>query len=137
MIAYLDTSAFVPLLIDEPTTSYFYDFWERADRVLTTRLTYIAASSAIARAHRSGRVNNKGYQQAVAKRDVAWRAFEIIEIDELLMRRSAELAREFGLRRYDAVHCAAGELADDNEFIAASNDAALLAAWRELGLTTT
>jgi uncharacterized protein len=137
MIAYLDTSAFVPLLINEPTTSYFYDVWERADRVLATRLTYIEASSAIARAYQSGRLDDEGYMDAVAKRDVAWRAFEIIELDELLMRRSAELAREFGLRGYDAVHCAAGELADEDEFIAASNDAALLVAWRSLGLTTT
>ena len=34
MIAYFDTSALVPLLIDEPSTSTCQELWEQADDVL-------------------------------------------------------------------------------------------------------
>ncbi|CAN5819560.1 hypothetical protein BH18ACT2_BH18ACT2_20760 [soil metagenome] len=39
MIAYFDTSAIVPLLIDEPGTALAARTWTIADRVVSVRLT--------------------------------------------------------------------------------------------------
>ena len=61
---------------------------------------------------------------------------ELIDIDERLVQVAADLARRFGLRGYDAVHCAAAALFDAPDLVAGSGDKRLLAAWRELGIAT-
>ena len=136
MILYLDTSALVPLLIDEPTTRDFRSLWLGADIAVTTRLAYVEASSAIARARRSRRISDAALTAALQARDELWEECVALEIDDDLMRRSAEVAVEFGLRGYDAVHCAAAESISEADMVAASGDKALLAAWHELGITT-
>ena len=55
MILYLDTSAFVPLLIAEPTSQTCGALWDAADRLATTRLTQVEAAAALAMAERLGR----------------------------------------------------------------------------------
>ncbi len=47
-------------------------------------------------------------------------------------------AWRFGLRGYDAVHCAAAGLLEDgqHDVVAASGDESLLEAWRNLGVRT-
>ncbi len=61
---------------------------------------------------------------------------QIVEVDQLLMRRAAVLADAHDLCGYDATHCAAAESINDDVLVAASGDAALLAAWRALGMNT-
>ena len=61
---------------------------------------------------------------------------EVIEVDERLVRAAADLAHRFGLRGYDAVHCAAAVQLDEPDLVAASGDKHLLATWRELGIAT-
>jgi predicted nucleic acid-binding protein len=136
MIAYFDTSAFVPLLIDEPTTVPFRELWSDASTFVASRLTYVEASSAIARAHRAGRIAGERHVEVLAARDAIWRGIKVLEVDDRLMRRASELAAQFGLRGYDAVHCAAAESINDDDLVAASSDAQLLAVWHTLGLTT-
>lgn len=46
MIAYFDTSAVVPLLVQEPATEQCSRLWDEATRVLTVRLTYPEARAA-------------------------------------------------------------------------------------------
>ena len=50
--------------------------------------------------------------------------------------RGAMLTHEFGLRGYDAVHCATAELLAVPEFVFASGDKKLLYACEELGMST-
>src|SRR5437870_1138678 len=55
VIAYFDTSAVVPLLVQEPATSRAIALWEGADRVAAVRLVYPEARAALAQAHRLDR----------------------------------------------------------------------------------
>lgn len=55
MIGYLDTSAFVPLLIDEPTSAACRRFWDDADEVVSSRPRYVETAAALAQARRLGR----------------------------------------------------------------------------------
>jgi len=48
LILYVDTSALVPLLISEAGSQVCGGLWDRADRVITARLTYVEAAAALA-----------------------------------------------------------------------------------------
>lgn len=135
MIAYLDTSAVVPILIDEPSTTTCRRIWEDADRRLSSRLTYVETGAALAMAERQGRISGAEYEQAWSSFVDIWPDVDVIELSADLTASAAGFARSLALRGYDAVHCAAATRCDDADLVAAAGDARLLAAWRSLGLS--
>ena len=60
MIAYFDTSALIPLLIDEPASVRAARLWDEAARVVSVRLAYPEARAGLARAGRMGRLSPAG-----------------------------------------------------------------------------
>jgi predicted nucleic acid-binding protein len=136
MIVYFDTSAFVPLLIDEPLSASFGKLWSDATTTVGTRLLFVETSSALARARRLGRISAAVLVAALDRRDELWSQTLVLDLTDDLMFRSSELAQSHSLRGYDAVHCAAAESINDDDLVAASADAQLLGAWHDLRLTT-
>lgn len=137
MIAYLDTSVFVPLMLTaESASTACLDFWLTADMVVSTRLLYVESVSALARGERGGRLVGDQYARSVTLLDSLYVEVQLIDIDEGLMHVAADMARRFGLRAYDAVHCAAAAQLDEPDLVAGSGDKRLLAAWRELDVAT-
>lgn len=136
MIAYLDTSAFVPLIVHQPGTAACREVWELADEVVSSRLLYVETAAALAQAHRLGRLTARRHTVALASLDRLWEAMEVVEIDADLAHRAATLAFEQGLRGYDAVHCASAERMADPELVVAAGDRRLLAALSAVGLDT-
>ncbi len=136
MIAYLDTSAVVPLLVEESGTAACRRLWDEADVVTTSRLTYVEAAAALAQARRLGRLTSDAHRGAIASLDDLWSQVAVVEIDADLMRLAADLADRFDLRGYDSVHCASGVILADDDVVAAAGDRRLLGAWVALGLAT-
>lgn len=136
MIGYFDTSAFVPLLIVEPSSTFCRRIWDDADAVVTTRLLYVETAAALAQGRRMGRLRGDAYRAARLLLDRLWREFDVVEADEDAMRRAAELAPKFGLRGYDAVHCASAEQIAEDDLVVASGDRKLLQACAGLGMAT-
>ncbi len=136
MIGYLDTSAFVPLLIDEPTSEACRRFWDDADVIVSSRLLYVETAAALAQARRMGRLTEGEHLQGRRRLDQMWSEMDVIEVDEQVVTRAADLAHRRSLRGYDAVHCASAEQLDDDDVVAASGDQRLLTAWLELGMAT-
>ena len=136
MICYFDTSAFVPILIDEPSSPGCAELWNVADAVTTTRLLYVETASALARARRAERITLPKFRAARRTLEEMWLEFDVIELDEKLSQRAADLAVSGSLRGYDAVHCAAVEQVAGSDLIAASGDRAVLAVCRSLGVAT-
>jgi predicted nucleic acid-binding protein len=134
VIVYFDTSAFVPLLINEPATGVCQRLWNDADSVVTTRMLFVETAAALAQAYRLGRLTRDQHRRSLVLLDRLWSELDIVEVYEDLVRRAASLANDFGLRVYDAVHCASAEQVDDEELVAAAGDHALLDAWLSLGL---
>jgi hypothetical protein len=136
VIGYLDTSAFVPLLIAEPTSAACRRFWDDADDVVSSRLLHVETAAALAQARRLGRLTDHEHRTSLQLLDQLWSAVEVAEVDEPLVTRAATLAHQLALRGYDAVHCASAEQVDDEDVVAAANDQRLLNAWTELGIAT-
>ncbi len=136
MIGYLDTSAFVPLLVVEPSTPLCRRFWDDADAVVSSRLLYVEAAAALAQAVRIGRIAGEDGRSAMTLLDELWGEFEVVEVDELLVGQAADLAQCYALRGYDAVHCASAQQLDDDDVVVAAGDRTLLTAWTTLGMST-
>ncbi len=136
MIGYFDTSALVPLLIAEPTSASCRRLWDDADAVVTTRLSYAEAAVALAQALRLARLTEQSYRTAMQILDRLWDEFEVVDVDDRIVRRAAQLAYTCALRGYDAVHCASAEQLDDSDLVVAAGDRKLLEACLSLGMAT-
>ncbi|MFD4439203.1 type II toxin-antitoxin system VapC family toxin [Nocardia sp. NPDC058519] len=136
MIGYLDTSAFLPLLVAEPSSAACKRFWDLADDVVSSRLLYVESAAALAQAHRMGRLDESQFRAASRLRDDFWQQINVTEVDEKLAESAAALAERYALRGYDAVHCAAAAQLEDPDLVAASGDRKLLTAWKALGIAT-
>lgn len=134
MIAYFDTSAIVPLLIDEIGTRTAGDIWDRADRLVSVRLSHVETRAALAQAARIGRISSKHLRSSVRALDDLFDQIDMVDVDDDLIREAGELAENQGLRAYDAVHLAAALRVDDLDLIVVAGDRALLAAGEALGM---
>lgn len=134
MIVYFDTSALIPLIIDEPSSSSCERLWNEATRVVSVRLLYAETRAALARAHRLGRLTRTGLASAVELLEGLVAEIDSIEITDSLVRQAGALAEERELRGYDAVHLAAAQAVADADTIFASGDQHLIAAATGLGL---
>lgn len=136
MIVYFDTSALIPLLIDESTSPICERLWNDADDVASVQIAYAEAAAALAQARRIGRLTRSQQRAALRLLDAMWDQLQVVEVDEPLVRRAGVLADLHGLRGYDAAHCAGAESINDSDVVAASGDRQVLAAWRALTITT-
>ena len=134
MIVYLDTSAVVPILIAEPSTDTCRRIWTDADRRVSSRLTHVEVAAALAMAERQARIATEEHDQALTNLAEIWPDVDLVDLTPELVVSASSLARSQALRGYDAVHCASAIELKDAEMVAASGDARLLAAWRELGV---
>ncbi len=134
MIVYFDTSAFIPLIIEEPNSETCERLWNEATRTVSVRLLYVEARAALARAQRLGRLTREGLASAVALLDDLSAQIDHIEITDRLVRTAGALSEEQQLRGYDAVHLAAAHAVADVDTIFASGDQQLIAAASHLGL---
>ncbi len=134
MIAYFDTSAIVPLLIDEPGSKPAGELWNNASRIIGISLLYAEARSALAQAQRVGRLKMPELRVAVDILEELYLQLDLVEIDNMLARQAGELAEIHGLRGYDAVHLAAAIRVIDPDLVMVSGDQALIASAKSVGL---
>jgi predicted nucleic acid-binding protein len=134
--AYFDTSALVPLLIDEPGTDAAGTAWDLAENVISVRLIYAEARAALAQAARVGRITSANHDRAVRGLDELVEQMEFVEVDDALVRLSGDLAQDHALRGYDAVHLASALRVGSPDVVLVAGDGSLLAAAGAEGLAT-
>jgi len=134
VIVYFDTSAIIPLIISEPGSPMCERFWNDATQAVSSRLLYVEARAALARARRLGRLTREDLARSVESLDGVVAGIASVETTEGLVRTAGRLAEEEGLRGYDAVHLAAALAVADTDKVFASGDRERLAAATRLGL---
>lgn len=110
MILYLDTSALVKLFVTEAHSDRVRQAVSEAQLTVTHAIAYVEACATFARAaHLRG--DDALFSALRRNLDVQWKAWEILEATEPLIRRAADLAGRYRLRGYDSLHLAAAESA--------------------------
>ena len=135
MIVYFDTSALIPLLVEEPGSALAARLWDEADRVTSSRLAYAEARAALAQAQRAGRLDVPGLRAAAEGLETLVDGLDLVEVSTAVVWRAGELAERLALRGYDAVHLSSAEALADPDLVLASGDRALLRAAGERGLS--
>jgi uncharacterized protein len=135
LIAYFDTSAFVPLLVHEPASEACGRLWNAAERIVGVRLVYPEARAALAQANRMQRITTDQLAAAVDGLDELYGAMDRIDLTGHLAHAAGVLAQAHGLRGYDAVHLASAVVMNDHELVFVTGDHALGAAAAASGLT--
>ena len=134
MIAYVDTSALIALLVDEPGSQRASRLWDLADHVVAVRLIYAEARAALAQTTRMGRLASTDLTTTIDALDGLCANLDLLEVDEHRVRRAGEFAQHHALRGYDAVHLAAAEPIRDDTTVMVAGDRDLCEAARRLGM---
>jgi len=108
MILYLDTSALVKLFVPEVHSGAIRAAVAAGGAVATQLLAYTEACSAFARLAES-RADKSLFRRLRRELEEHWTEWEIVQVDERLVRRAGEFCAQYRLRGYDSVHLAAAE----------------------------
>jgi predicted nucleic acid-binding protein len=134
LIAYFDTSAIVPLLVEEDGTIAARDIWLGADRVVSVRLALVEARAALAQANRNARISAEHLRSLTHELEGLFVQLDLVDVEDVLVRQAAELAEVQALRAYDAVHLAAALQVLEPDLVLVAGDRALLSAAESVGL---
>ena len=80
--------------------------WATRHRVASSLIAYPEGRAALAAARRAGRLGASAYGKALEDFEATQAQLLLVGIDEPLARHAGDLAEEFKLRGYDAVHLA-------------------------------
>lgn len=122
------------MLIREDNEDQCRSIWDDATQIVTSRITYVEAQAAVAAAERADRIDSAQSKFARMRLDEMWRDAFVVEIDVDLMYAAAACARAYGLRGFEAIHCASAMTAGGIDALAVSGDRRLLDAWLRGGL---
>lgn len=136
MIAYFDTSAVVPLLIEEVGTPTAAELWEHAERLVSVALLRVEARAALAQASRLGHISPRQLRTANTELAALVDQLDLLEVDDDLITEAGDVAEERALRAYDAIHLAGAQRARDSDLVVVAGDRALLEAARVAGMAT-
>src|SRR5215470_2445237 len=112
-------------LVEEPGSDRCADHWSTADRIVSVRLVVVEARAAMAQAHRQQRITGRQRRIAVDGLGELLTQMDLIDLDDALVSRAAELAEAQALRAYDAVHLAAALSIADDDVVLVAGDRAL------------
>lgn len=134
MIAYFDTSAIVPLLILEDGSHAAAQLWDEAVRVVSVSLTLAEGRAALAQAARLGRLSEADLDGAKRQFRVLAEEIDFVETTRPILTTAGDVAEQYQLRAYDAVHLAAALRVADDDLVVVAGDRDLLRAARSAAL---
>lgn len=115
MVRFWDTSAIVPLLVDEPVTPAVLASYELDPRLVVWWATSVECTSAIARRERDGSLDPAGVAAATARLAAQTGAWEEVQPSSRVKSTAERLCRTHPLRAADALQLAAAIVAADGD----------------------
>jgi len=106
VITYVDTSTLLKLVVEEAGSDVAGVIWDAADALASVGLVVVEARSALAAAHRAGRLTDDQHREAKSEAEALIEELHLVDVGEGLIATAADLAEADGLRGYDAVHLA-------------------------------
>jgi len=136
LIAYFDTSAFVPLLIKEPTSAACQDAWLAAELRVSSVVLQAETAAALGLRWRLGHVSRQHLDHALGAAAALAEEASLVAVTLQEATLAGELAIRMALRGYDAVHVATSLAFNGPDAVGVAADRVVLAAWEALGLAT-
>jgi len=136
-LVYFDASALVKLCVPESGTELAGRLWNRADVVVTSRLTDTELRAVLAAGLRAGVLGAADHADALGAWESLWPALHVVELtSDVAARASGLLGTGSGaaLRSNDAVHVASALAVAHDDSIVAAWDPSVAGAAREQGL---
>jgi predicted nucleic acid-binding protein len=96
----------IKLVLDEQGSDLALELWRSSARAASSLLAYPEGRAALAAARRQGRLDQPLYREAQKRFDRTYEELVAIGVDQQLAQTAGDLAEEFSLRGYDAVHLA-------------------------------
>jgi uncharacterized protein len=93
-------------VIAEEGSELVAELWASSHPAMSSILSYPEGRAALAAARRAGRLSAESQRLALADFESLQGELSLIGVDAQLARQAGQLADEFGLRGYDAVHLA-------------------------------
>lgn len=106
MIAYLDASALVKLLVEEDGSEIVREVWESDLPAVTARIARTEIACALGAALREARLGEPAAADDVLDGTFLWRRADAIEATARMVETAARLSVAHRLRALDAVHLA-------------------------------
>jgi len=110
VIAYIDTSTLIKLIVDEEGSERAELIWQSADSVASVSLVVVEARAAFAAAGRGRRISAAQFGMTKTESAAFVDDLHLVEVTDELIESAAQLAETESLRGYDAVHLAAALL---------------------------
>jgi predicted nucleic acid-binding protein len=134
MIAYVETSAVVKLVVDGPGAEVVADVWDRADEVVSSDILYAETCAALAAIRQAGGLDEAAYRHAVREaEDVAGR-LRLVALDETIAAAAGDLAERHSLCGSAAIHLAAALSVDAPRIVITTWEPALSRAAADCGM---
>ncbi len=114
MILYLDTSALMKLVVDEPGSDLAREAYKRAEEAATSLITYAEARAVLARAGVVGLSSRNDLRRARDDLDDLWAEMTTLKVDPLLVARAGDAAERLVLKGLDAIHVASALVLRDD-----------------------
>ena len=93
-------------MIVEEGSELVAELWATPHPAMSSILSYPEGCAALAAARRGGRLSTIAYSRALGDFELLQGELSLIGIDAQLARQAGQLAEQFALRGYDAVHLA-------------------------------
>lgn len=113
MILYVDTSALVKRYIREAGSDGVIEIIEQSEAVGSSVLTRVEMAAIFAKVARLGWVEDRSASRAWKDYLDHWPSFTRLVVSSGMVERASELAWEYGLRGYDAMHFASASIWQD------------------------
>ncbi len=141
---YLDTSALLKLLVDEPGSAEVRAAAKSASVLVCSRLGHTEAAVSLARMVHLNRLSAADLPHLLGSLDDYWdQSIQEIPLSDEVLEQARTLAQRFPLRTYDAIHLASARearamlrAAFEDEVMFLAFDKNLLAAAKALSFTT-
>lgn len=100
-------------MIAEEGSDLAAELWGTSHPAISSILSYPEGRAALAAAQRGGRLTGAAHRRALADFESLQGELSLVGIDTQLAREAGQLAEQFALRGYDAVHLASALSAGD------------------------
>ncbi len=93
-------------MIEEPGSDLAHEAYSNAEASVTSAITYLEATAALARLEKGKRISSRELREALAELDLYWAEIGVHSVADDMIQAASRVALDHRLRAYDSLHLA-------------------------------